>query len=226
MSKYRHEIKISINPFDREVLSSRLSNVLRKDEHSGRDGYYKVRSLYFDDLNDSALREKLMGIQYREKFRIRTYDNSTPVLRLEKKVKNGQLGYKESALLTLNECQDLLDGNYHFLKNRTEMVCKQLYAKMSSGLFKPKTIVEYNREAYVWEPGRIRITIDSSLKTGMSSTDFFNFELPTTNVVDSGTSILEIKYDSYLPSHVSNLIQLDSRQKESISKYVLCRRFE
>jgi len=225
MGKYRHELKMSINPFDREVLVSRLSHVLKKDSHSGDGGHYDVRSLYFDDQDDKALLEKLAGVTYREKFRIRTYGDAASIIRLEKKVKNNNLGYKESAPLTINECQALINGKYEFLHDRPEMVCRQLYIKLRTGLFKPKTIVEYRREAYVWEPGRVRITIDSNLRTGLDSIDFLNHELPMTGVVDSNTSILEIKYDSYLPSHVSNLIQLDNRQKSAISKYVLARRF-
>lgn len=223
MPKYRHEIKMSINAFDKAVLTSRLSNVLKKDKHSSEDGHYQVRSLYFDDHNDMALIDKLTGVKYREKFRIRTYNNSTEVIRLEKKVKNDGMGHKETALLTLEECQNLIEGNYNFLINRPEMVCRHLYTKMKTGLFKPKTIVEYKREAYTWDPGRIRITLDSDLRTGISSIDFFGSNLPMASASD--TSILEIKYDSFLPSHISNLLQLDSRRRAAISKYVLCRSF-
>lgn len=223
--KYRKEIKISINSFDKEILSRRLSAVLPKDRHSGPNGNYKVRSLYFDDLNNTAVIEKLIGVKYREKFRIRTYGSKSSIIRLEKKVKNDSSGYKETALLTGDECQSLIKGDYNFLIKRPEMVCRHLYAKMRTRLFQPQTIVEYDREAYIWEPGRIRITIDSNLKTGLSSTDFLNPDLPLVQILNN-TSILEIKYDNYLPSHISNLIRLDSRQKEAISKYVLCRRYD
>lgn len=225
MSKYRQEIKMGINEFDKRILSSRLSSVLKKDKYAGEDGSYKVRSLYFDDLSDKALHEKLMGVKYREKFRIRTYGDSTSLIRLEKKVKDNSVGYKESAMLSKEECQELLIGKYNYLRNRPERVCQQLYIKMRTGLFMPKTIVEYDREAYVWEPGRIRITIDSNLKTGLVSVDFFNLELPMAPAGNANTSILEIKYDQYLPRHISQLIQLDSRQKTALSKYVMCRRF-
>ena len=223
MPRYRHEIKMSINAFDKAVLTSRLSNVLKKDKHSSKDGHYQVRSLYFDDHNDTVLLDKLIGVKCREKFRIRTYNNSTEVIRLEKKVKNDGMGYKETALLTLEECHNLIEGNYAFLINRSEMVCRHLYTKMKTGLFKPKTIVEYKREAYIWDPGRIRITIDSDLRSGISSINFFEPNLPMASATD--TSILEIKYDSFLPSHISNLLQLDSRRRAAISKYVLCRSF-
>ncbi|KUO63783.1 MAG: transporter [Gracilibacter sp. BRH_c7a] len=223
MPKYRHEIKMSINDFDKAVLSSRLSHALKRDKHAGEQGYYLIRSLYFDDYDDTAVTEKLTGVKYREKFRIRTYNNSTEVIRLEKKVKNDGMGYKESASLTEDDCLRIILGEYDFLKNRQEMVCKHLYTKMKTGLFKPKTIVDYTREAYVWEPGRIRITLDSDLRTGIASTDFFNPNLPMARASDA--SILEIKYDSFLPSHISNLLQLDSRRRAAISKYVLCRSF-
>ncbi|SHK58601.1 polyphosphate polymerase domain-containing protein [Desulforamulus aeronauticus] len=225
MVQFRHEIKMGISAFDRVMLSSRLSHGLKRDGHTGPNGSYVVRSIYFDDDNDTAVKEKLAGVKYREKFRIRTYDSFASVIKLEKKVKNNGVGYKESARLTREECQSLLRGNYDFLIERSEAVCKQLYIKMRTGLFKPKTIVQYNREAYVWNPGRVRITIDSNLKTGIASIDFLNFELPLTSAMDNGNSILEIKYDSFLPAHISNLIKLDSRQKGAFSKYVLCRRY-
>lgn len=217
---------MNINNFDKEVLIRRLNMVLPKDSHTGPKGYYTVRSLYFDDINDTALMEKLTGVKFREKYRVRVYDNSTAMIRLEKKVKNNGSGYKESAVLSINECQNLIHNEYYFLKNRAEPVCRHLYTKMRTGLYKPKTIVEYKRQAYLWEPGRIRITIDSDVVTGLSSTDFLAFETPLTGVLNGGTAILEIKYDCYLPSHIADLIQLDSRHKAAISKYVLCRKYD
>ena len=222
MSKYRHEIKMRIDEFDKQVLVSRLSCVMQRDEHAGENGKYKVRSLYFDDIDNTAFHDKLMGVRYREKFRLRTYENSS-LLRLEKKVKHNGLSYKETAKLTREEGEALLRGEYGFLHHRPERVCQQLYLKLRTGLFLPKTIVEYDREAFVWEPGRIRITLDSNVRTGLNSLDFFNYGLILVPV--GNTSILEIKYDNYLPRHISQLLQLDSRKQEAISKYVLCRRF-
>lgn len=225
MGKYRHEIKMSINNFDKTMLSSRLSHVLQRDKYAGPSGSYLVRSIYFDDCNDTALKEKLIGVKYREKLRIRTYDSKASLIKLEKKVKNNDLGYKEGAALSREECQNILHGSYDFLKDRPEMVCRQLYTRMKTRLFKAKTIVQYEREAYVWEPGRVRITIDSKLQTGLNSMEFLNFAIPLTPVIDNDVSILEIKYDDFLPAHISNLLQMDSRQRAALSKYVLCRRY-
>lgn len=68
--KPRHEWKHEINAADCRVLTARLSAVARRDTH-GQNGRYEIRSLYFDDPWDTALREKIDGINRREKFRIR-----------------------------------------------------------------------------------------------------------------------------------------------------------
>lgn len=225
MNKYRNELKIPINPLDRVVISRRLSAVMPLDKNAGPDGTYKVRSLYFDDIHNTALQEKLTGLLYREKFRIRIYNDNADYIRLERKAKRGELGYKDTAVLTKAECLELLAGNPRFLLLRSEPVCRQLFVKMSTGLFSPKVIVEYDREAYVWPVGRVRITVDSNIRSTLAVNAFLEPLLSTTHVVEHGISVLEVKYDNYLPIHISNLIRLENRQVDAVSKYAMCRRF-
>lgn len=225
VAKLRHELKIPINEFDKVVIRSRLRAALPHDANVGPDGTYVVRSLYFDDYKDTALMEKLTGQLYREKFRLRTYGPGSGVIHLEKKVKRGHLGYKEQARLSPDECRRLLEGDGAFLLERPEPVCRELYAKMATGLFKPKTIVEYDREAFIWAPGGIRVTIDSNVRTGLRSVDFLNFDLPLLPVVGQPMSILEVKHNGYVPIHILNLVQLSDRGVDAISKYALSRRF-
>ena len=75
--KYRSEIKHVITAADRAAICANLRVVAKLDPHVGSRGYYKIRSLYFDSLSDRALREKLDGVNEREKFRIRYYDDNT-----------------------------------------------------------------------------------------------------------------------------------------------------
>ena len=82
---FRHEWKHRINFSDMLALRSRLRAVMERDKHS-IDGKYEVRSLYFDNLEDKALREKIDGVNCREKFRIRYYNGDTGYILLEKKV--------------------------------------------------------------------------------------------------------------------------------------------
>ena len=82
--KFRHELKQEITYADMLVLRQRLKTVMQKDSHA-TDGRYEIRSLYFDNLNDKALREKIDGVNVREKFRIRYYNGDTSLINLEKK---------------------------------------------------------------------------------------------------------------------------------------------
>ena len=68
---YRHELKYPISPADALALRQRLRAVMKRDPHMEADGFYTIRSVYFDNYKDKALREKANGVQKREKFRIR-----------------------------------------------------------------------------------------------------------------------------------------------------------
>ena len=69
MVQYRHEWKHELSFQDYLILRQRLRAVMEPDPHAV-DGRYFIRSLYFDNLDDKALREKIDGVNRREKFRI------------------------------------------------------------------------------------------------------------------------------------------------------------
>lgn len=218
--KLRHECKHEINLSDMLVIRQRLSAVMKRDEN-GAEGKYFVRSLYFDDFTNKALREKIDGINIREKFRIRFYNNDTSFIRLEKKSKRNGLCVKESATLTKSEAQSLTEGEYDWLINSDLPLLWELYSKMKTGL-KPKTIVDYTREAFVYPYGNVRVTIDRNIRTGMNCTEIFDENCPT---VFAGNSpiILEVKWDEFLPSVIRDLVQMEGRRTSSFSKYAAYR---
>ena len=96
----RHELKHQINLREDLVLSQRLRKLFPHDKNAGLDGTYRVTSLYFDTPYDSALREKIDGVNRREKFRLRYYGMDTSFIRLEKKYKISGLCGKRSARMT------------------------------------------------------------------------------------------------------------------------------
>lgn len=149
---FRHEFKHEINSSDAIAIRHRLRAVARADDHA-IDGKYFIRSLYFDNLSDKALREKLDGVNRREKFRIRYYNNDTSLIHLEKKSKLNGLGSKQSANLTKEEAQALADGRYDFLIQSGNPLLQEFYSKILSQGLRPKTIVDYTREAFVYAPG-------------------------------------------------------------------------
>ena len=222
---FRHEIKIPINSFDRVVLSSRLSACLPRDVNAGPDGSYLIRSLYFDTPYDTALREKLAGVDRREKFRIRIYNGCADGrIMLEKKVKVNGLSGKENAVLTIQECRMLLAGEYSWMARDERTVLNELYIKIKTTMLSPKTIIEYKREAFTYLPCNIRITIDSDIRTGLFSSELFKRELPLVPAAD-GFIVMEVKYDTFIPDFITDILRIGSRGQAACSKYTIGRRF-
>ena len=218
--KYRHEYKHTINYCDMLNLRQRLSTVARQDAHT-IDGKYLIRSLYFDNLYDKALTEKLNGVNIREKFRIRYYNNDTSLIHLEKKSKINGLCRKESAALTREMTQAIIDGDLEWMMKSNNELIQELYSKMMSQGLRPRTIVDYTREPYVFPAGNVRVTFDYNIRTGMSCTDFLN---PDCLMVPTGDHIiLEVKWDEFLPDIIRDAVQLSDCRTESFSKYAVCR---
>lgn len=219
--KPRHEWKHEITAADRLTLSARLGAVARRDSH-GRNGRYDIRSLYFDDPRDTALREKIDGVSKREKFRIRYYNGDTSFICLEKKIKEDGLCGKRSVLLSVQEAQALLDGNLDWMSASGRLLIQELYWKMKSGGLRPKTIVDYTRDAFVFPAGNVRVTLDYHIRTGLGSTDFLNPAAVTIPAGDALT-ILEVKWDEFLPDIIRDAVQLPGRHTSAFSKYAACR---
>ena len=221
MTQYRHEWKHEISLSDRIALRQRLRAVARPDGHA-RDGRYFIRSLYFDNLADKALREKLDGVDRREKFRIRYYDGDVSLIRLEKKSKRSGLGSKVSAFLTAEEAQAVVDGSWDWMPGSGRDLVLELYSKMKSQGLRPRTIVDYTREAFVYGPGNVRVTLDYDIRTGLRCTDFLDPDRFTVPAGDA-SAILEVKWDAYLPAVIQDAVQLPGRRAGAFSKYAACR---
>ncbi len=219
--KFRHEWKHEINFSDMLTLRQRLSAVMQQDRNAV-DGRYKIRSLYFDNTSDKALREKLDGVNIREKFRIRYYNNNTDFIRLEKKSKVNGLCLKESTPLTQAEVKAITEGDFSRMANRGIPLIIELYSKIMSQGLRPKTIVDYIREPFVFAPGNIRVTLDYNIRTGIDCTDFLNPNCITVPVSNSPI-ILEVKWNEYLPDIIKDAVQLPNCRVGAFSKYAVCR---
>lgn len=223
--KFRHEYKHYINMADYIAIKQRLSYIAKSDCHAGPDGKYRIRSLYFETPDDKNLKEKLYGVNNREKFRIRYYDEDTSFIKLEKKTKVNGFGNKLSAPMTKEECEKLIAGDTEWMRSSECPLVLELYAKMKFQLLRPKTIVDYIREPFIYNPGNVRVTIDSGIETGINSTDLFNQNLPTVRSSAGNVIILEVKYDEFIPEVIKAAVQTRNRKSTAFSKYAACRVF-
>lgn len=224
--KYRHELKYEITTGDYLILRQRLGAVMDHDPHADEDGLYKIRSIYFDNFDDKALREKIDGNSQREKFRIRYYDDDLSNISLEKKIKHNALCMKVDASLSENECKKILDGDLAWMMDGQDPLVEELYAKMQYQQLRPKVLVSYTREPFVFAPGNVRITFDSDIRTSLFSQDLLSeglHNIPATE--EPGKMILEVKYDAFLPDIIRDILQTGWLRQTSFSKYGACRCF-
>lgn len=222
--QFRHEVKHDVSKLDMLILRQRLRAVMKPDSNAV-DGRYDIRSLYFDNLEDKALREKINGVNTREKYRIRLYNGDTSLVRLERKFKFSGLGSKTAVPLTAEQAQAIAGGDISWMRDCTDEVLLGFYTRMRNERLAPKVIVDYTREPFVFEPGHVRVTLDYNIRTGLGCTDFLNPGCVTVPVKDS-PCILEVKWDHFLPDVIRNAVQLEGRRCGSFSKYAVCRMYD
>ena len=224
----RHELKFFINEEQYFVLSGILDQVLQRDPNGDDYNEYHIRSLYFDTVFDAALYDKIDGDPNRDKYRIRIYNLSDRVIKLECKTKVGNLISKRSQTIPRLLCEQLMAGDPTGLETTRSGLLNDVFREMTVNLLRPVVIVDYVREAYLHPAEEVRITFDKQLRSGLWSTDLFNPKLPTVPPFDNGEMILEVKFNQFLPTYIRDILNTycAGACASAISKYTWCRRFE
>ena len=220
--EYRHELKFEVSDMELKKIEYRIKPFLHKDAHQNGD-YYLIRSLYFDDMYDSCLNENMAGTDKRHKYRIRTYDGSSSVIRLEKKSKEHNMTHKDSVEITEDECRLYMSGKAPQLATCKTDLEKELFVSAKTKCMFPKCIVEYERSAYVMNVGNVRVTFDRNIRGTLNVQDFFEDIIDAVPVMKSGMHILEVKFDEFLPQYLLEVLDVGSLRRQSFSKYASVR---
>lgn len=224
-NRYRHEFKYLCSYGQLRMLEARLRGLVALDAHVGEDGVYNIRSLYFDDCQDSCLKENEAGVDPREKFRIRIYNHCGDRISLELKKKVRGKTQKLSCPLTEETCRTLMAGEIPKLEEEMPALLRKLCLQMQTRQMAPKVIVEYTRVPYVYPLGNVRITMDENISSSGRTDLFLEEQIPLRPVLTAGQHILEVKYDEYLPDYIYRTIQMENLRPTAFSKYYLCRKF-
>ena len=193
-------------PFD--ILCSQLE---KKVEEAGR---------FFDNVKTSMAFKGRTFTEAEEEQLLKIITSNTSMDITFVKTENNEV--KElSELLTKEMAQAIVDGDYEWMINSGEPLIQELYTKIKNQGLRPKTIVDYEREPFVFSAGNVRVTLDYNIRTGIACTDFLN---PDCVTVPAGeTVILEVKWDEYLPDIIRDIVQLPSCRTGNYSKYAVCR---
>ena len=203
-------------------LDGKLSKVLHADEYGQQDGYH-VRSLYFDTFFDRDFYEKEEGLEIRRKIRLRIYEPEDEFAKLEMKQKQGDGQKKRSLKVSRKDALEIAKGEYSCLLNYKEEFAKEMYAYMTTMFYRPKSIVEYKRKAYMVKENNIRITFDYDIKATESNMDLFSEELNQYPVFDKNFVVMEVKYNGFLLDYIKEMVNMSDKSQTSVSKYCLSR---
>ena len=221
--KYRHELKFKISNSAAEVLKQKLSLILKKDKNAYySDGSYLIKSLYFDDLDSTSYYEKMDGVLYRKKYRIRIYNNNDEFIRLEKKMKHNTYTAKEQILISKDIYSKILNGKLDEIDSPTGLL-EEFITNSKTKHLVPSVIVLYHRIAFTYPISEVRITFDSHIQSGLYNYDLFDKEVPMYDVSEPGKQVLEVKFNEVLPLHIANILNDIPSFKEAVSKFAICR---
>ena len=219
---YRVEDKYNCSAAELITLQSRMEAVLRPDVNEGGPEGYRITSLYFDDFADSCLRDTEDGVNRRNKYRIRIYNDSLDVIKLEVKTKQDNRILKRSRSISIADMKRLMNGEgIEDTASGDDPATLFNLAIKTQGL-RPRVIVTYERKAYVYEPGNVRITFDRNVRAS-GRVEAFGEKNISYDFLQECDKVLEVKYDEFIPDFLLQLLELGNMQQSAYSKYQLWR---
>lgn len=221
---FRNELKYLCSEGELELIASAIRPLCALDSHTTGSGTYAIRSLYFDDSENSCYYDNENGTDPREKFRIRIYNASDQQITLECKKKQRYMTHKDSCSLTKEQYQMILQGQLMPTSSDAPLL-RKFYAQCQQRCLRPKVIVAYERTPFVYPAGNVRITFDRNIGCSTDIDGFFAQRLPLRPILPLGKQILEVKYDEFLPDFLYTVMDLGSLRQTAFSKYYLCRKF-
>jgi hypothetical protein len=221
----RNELKYYISNLEYKAMLHKLVHVLQPDRYSTPGKGYFIRSLYFDSHDDECLFEKQSGDMFRAKYRMRIYDTKTDTVKFEIKNKANNQIFKETATISKESAYKIIDGDYGELLTYHNPILNKIFKKFTERQYRPKVIIDYTRDAFMFDFFNLRITFDKDLHSCNTDFDIFSDNLHTIPVILEGKQIMEIKYETVLPEYIQKTLQMDAVERMAISKYTLGRRF-
>jgi len=219
---YRHELKFIMTPANALLLKRLLDQLMEIDPNGDDLGRYMVRSLYFDTLGGSAFFDKIDGVEYRKKYRIRYYNNETNFIRLESKQKIDDLSKKTQERISLDLAQHLMNGEIEEIELKPNSVLTDFALDIKLNALRPSVIVDYQRTAFLHRALDVRITFDELIRSRVYDTDLFKKDFASIKVLESEEVVLEVKYNDIIPSTIADVIKHTPMTRLAVSKYAYC----
>jgi SPX domain protein involved in polyphosphate accumulation len=223
----------SFNRFElKYLLTSTQANAFREDlilhvdvdPHAGPAGSYPLASLYYDTDDHRFYWEKLDGIKFRRKLRIRSYDPApepSTLVFAEIKQRVNRVTQKRRIVAPLADALALCGSGVipeHDPRDAAtyeEIAAMTLYYDLA-----PTVITLYERQAFVGretDPG-LRITFDKDIRYRADDLDLAS-GAPGRPAINPSWEVMEIKVNERIPFWLTDLVARHDCELIRISKY-------
>lgn len=220
MLEYRNEFKYICSETKLKIIEYRLKPIMKYDSNQNGNSY-RIRSLYFDDYYETAFNENERGVDNRKKFRIRVYDNPKEMIRLEVKYKQKGKTHKESCKISQELCEVIISGKQIQFNENYPKPLKLLYIEMSMYNMKPTIIIEYQRSAFTYQLGNVRVTLDRNVSYSKDIKEFLNNDINLVPIQEKGQHVLEVKFDEFIPDYIAQVLELGTLDRTAFSKFYI-----
>jgi len=217
----RFELKYYLHHRQAHQLLRMIEGHVRRDENTGRDGFYKIVSLYYDSADLEAYWEKMDGEKYRRKVRLRTYGEVARHAFIEIKQRLNLSVQKRRCRLPVQTAQqamrDICAGR---VPEADDPVLEEAFLLARRHALRPTLVVSYNRAAYFDLYKRdLRITLDRNVRCRNLALDVARHRLRGRFAIPPTHQILEVKFNEAIPRWLCNCLNRLDLQVVRISKY-------
>ncbi|WFE26581.1 polyphosphate polymerase domain-containing protein [Solwaraspora sp. WMMD791] len=221
----RYEIKYLVDNAAVSALRERLARRLDRDSHAGVDGY-GVWSLYYDTDDLRFYWEKIEGLRFRRKIRIRHYGDRTGIdddttVYVEIKQRVNRVTQKRRIALPYRLARRLCDDRAMIEHARPQRGFVQEVLGLVSGLqLRPVAITGYQRQAFVGSGADLglRVTLDTRVR-GRDRDFHLGADAENRFIVPPWRSIMEVKANERVPYWLTDLAAEANLSVVRVSKY-------
>ncbi|WP_283409321.1 polyphosphate polymerase domain-containing protein [Anoxynatronum buryatiense] len=225
----RHEFKYVISEETATQMLEAIEPHMKRDRHTNETAHYRISSLYFDTRENLFHDEYLRAEQFRQKLRLRVYNQPTLMDPCFFEIKKKFKGFvsKRRARLTLKSVYDWLADRIT-LQDLCEAFPLEAHVLREIGFLRqhyrlePRVVIAYIRQAHVGIFDEdLRVTMDRQLtrRTTLLEPHLGCDPAHDDLYLPTGRVVLEVKSSGTIPLWLAGTLSRLSCRKQAFSKY-------
>ncbi len=219
----RYEIKYTVLASQLRRLIADLNLNMDRDPYVSGAGFYRISSLYFDTPGLDCYWNKLDGLLFRRKLRIRIYpDRPEGPAFVEIKQRVNRTVQKRRLAMSLKDAYSLCTGkSFQLSEADDQAVADEVHYLVTSLRLSPKNVISYNRQAFVgrFVDAGLRLTFDTMIKARWAGFDLEQQSRKMMLAYPPDQAVMEVKANERVPHWLVNTLARHQCTLTRVSKY-------